>query len=275
MKKQTIWIITILLTLSVLASSCRKKQHFETLKERIAFNYLGGTDVFNITADCNWSITCETEADWFTISPESGNSGSTMVVVTAERNTSGYDREAMITVISADGKDKRNIAVVQNWVDITAIESRLWFLRYYSRWDTDYYNHVIPESNREYYYATVEDQHNWYLYFVDDTLGYEVHIYPQESEDKRDTILHPFEYIYYPIGDSLLISFETVEEDTVEDYHATINELNEEYFNFTNEYLWHRFERLDMVNLSNERVKININPAKVVKRKGGGPLIQF
>ena len=102
-----------------------------------------------------------------------------------------------------------------------------------------------------------------------------MHIYPKQSNGKRDTIYHPFEYIYYPLGDSLLISFETVSDTLVEDYHATINQLDDEYFNFTNEYLWHRYEQLDMVNLSDKRGMFNIRPEKVFKKQGRGALIEL
>ena len=275
MKKQALGMVIILFTFSVLATSCGKKHHLEIQKDRIAFNYLGGTDVFSVKADCSWNIQYDGETGWFTLSQEEGEQGSTVIEVNAERNTSGHDREAWLTVRSSDGKVKKDIPVVQNWVDISLIEQKLWFLRYYTRWDKDYYNHLIPESWHEYYYYTEEDMHNWYLYFADDTIGYQVHIYPKDTEGKRDTIYHPFEYLYFPVGDSLIISFETVSDSLTEDYHATINELNNEYFNFTNEYLWHRFERLDMVNLSNERAKLNIRPEKVVKKAGKGPLIDI
>lgn len=265
----------ILLSLTLLSTSCRKKQHIEIAKDHIAFNYLGGNDVFSIVADCDWSIEIDPSANWFTIDPTTGGSDSTFVVVTAEKNNAGYDRSAVISVVSSNAKVRKTIEIVQQWVDITAIEEKLWFLRYYTRWDTDYANHVIPESCREYYYYTQEDMHNWYLFFANDTLGYEAHIYPKQANGERDTIYHEFEYVYYPVGDSLLISFETVSDTLVEDYHATINELNKEYFNFTNEYLWHRFERLDMVNLSQSKAVFKIRPEKVKPKPAGKPLIYF
>lgn len=275
MKRQTFWIVAILLGIMVVSTSCRKRQHIDILKDHIAFNYLGGSDVFSIVSDCDWSIEMDESIHWFTVDPTTGSSDSTFVVVTAEQNNSGYDRNAMITVVSTNGKVRKTIEIVQNWVDISAIEERLWFLRYYTRWDTDYANHVIPESCREFYYYTQEDMHNWYLYFADDTLGYEVHIYPTNLNGERDTVYHEFEYVYYPLGDSLLISFETVSDSLVEDYHATINELNKDYFNFTNEYLWHRFERLDMVNLSRSRATFDIKPEKIKPKPAGTPLIYF
>ena len=273
MKRNALWMTAILLCLTVLSTSCRKRQHIEILKDHIAFNYLGGNDVFSIVADCDWTIEMDESIDWFTIDPTAGGSDSTFVVVTAEKNNAGYDRSAIVKVVSANKKVKKNIEIVQNWVDISAIEEKLWFLRYYTRWDTDYFNHVIPESCREYYYYTQEDMHNWYLYFVDDTMGYEVHIYPQKLDGERDTIFHEFEYVYYPLGDSLLISFETVSDTLVEEYHANINELNNDYFNFTNEYLWHRFEQLDMVNLNQRKTVFNIRPEKIKRKPAGRPLI--
>lgn len=152
-------------------------------------------------------------------------------------------------------------------INITQITQKLWFLRTYERWDTDNNNKVIPDSYRDWTYYGNEGYENWFFYFKEDNSGYQYHTY------QGDTIVYFFEYYYYPKGDSLNIIFQT-ENDSVENYHATINELTESVFSFTNPYRPHQYERLNMVNATgNTRAKPNLNPKKIAK-KPAGALIQ-
>jgi hypothetical protein len=105
---------------------------------------------------------------------------------------------------------------------------------------------------------------NWFFYFRDDSTGYQIHT------KNEDTIMYAYQYIYYPEGDSLYINFET--DSVVEDYHATIHELNSENFVFSDEYRSHHFEKLYMAKIYENRGVIHVNPKKVMKKERG-PLI--
>ena len=152
-------------------------------------------------------------------------------------------------------------------IEITNITQKVWFLRTYERWDTDNRDRVIPESYRSWTYYGDEGSENWFFYFMEDNTGYQYYTY------QGDTTVYAFQYSYYPDGDSLNIIFQT-ENDSVENYHATINELTESDFSFTNPYRPHQYEQLNMVNATgNQRGKLNINPKKISK-KPAGALIQ-
>ena len=266
MKRHFLWI-GVLLVLLLAIASCRKKQHLEVNKDLIAFNSYGGTDFFRVTADCDWNIETDGTQDWLTVNPLMGSNDAN-ITVAADTNQFNYDRSTMITVVSGNGKIHKEIAVSQEKVDIDYIHNKIWFLRFYERWDRDYYNVVIPESYRSWTYYTDEGNENWFFYFMDNATGYQIRI------QGNDTILYEYEYVYYPEGDSLYILFHTIE-TTVEDYHATIHELNNERFSFSDEWGWHEYEKLNLVNVSRgERSEIRINPKRISK-KPGGPLIQL
>lgn len=265
MKRILLWSGALLLLLITLAS-CHKKQHLEVNKNLIVFNSFGGTDLFRIVSDCDWSIETDDEQDWMTMDPLMGGKDTTNVLVTAAPNEHNYDRQTHFTVVSGNGKIRREIAVIQEKVNIDYIPNKIWFLRFYERWDRDYYNEIIPESYRSWTYYTDPGNENWFFYFLENATGYQIRI------KGNDTILYEYEYAYYPQGDSLYILFHTVDA-TVEDYHSTIHELNNERFSFSDEWGWHEYEKLSLVNVS-DRSEMKINPKKI-KKKPAGPLIQL
>lgn len=271
MKKHFIWIGLVTLCLLVVTTSCCKKQNLTVSKGILTFNFDGGIDFFQIEADCNWTI--EATADWFSVSPSSGSNNAT-VTVTAQRNNHTAGRNASLTVVSSNGKIKKTIEVVQNQIDISMIVRKFWFTRFYERWNTDYYDEYIPESYRSWTYEFDPGAENWLWFFIEDTISYQIHTFThiENNEVIFDTVFYPFEYIYYPEGDSIYVNFLTVDE-TVEDYHATIYQLDHSYFVFSDAYRPHQFEKITTINVTGGgRSEIKVNPKKV-RSKPAGPLI--
>lgn len=151
-------------------------------------------------------------------------------------------------------------------IDYSKIVGKVWFTRTYERWNTDYYDQYIPESYRSWTYDIDPGCENWFWYFFEDDVCYQIH-----TKD-YDTVYYPFEFKYYPNGDSIYINFITVD-TTLEDYHATIQQLDDNYFIFSDEYRPHQFEKITMTNVTGDtRSEFKLNPKKV-KNKAGGPLI--
>ena len=223
--------------------------------------------MFGITADCNWTIDVDDTQNWLTVNPVEGNNNAN-VAVNARQNNNTIDRKTTLTVRSENGKVKRDITVTQSKIDINPITRKVWFLRFYERWDVDYWNNVIPESYRNWTYYTDIEFENWYFYFEDDNNGYQVHT------QNGDTVYHPCHYVFYPDGDSLNIVFETTDSG-IEDYHAVIHELSNSNFSFSDQYDWHEYEKLNMVNVStSKRNALKVNKKKIAP-KPAGPLIQL
>ena len=203
--------------------------------------------------------------DWIKATPSSGkNNGA--VVLTISKNTTYGARNAVITILSGTGRTRHEIKITQDKIDIVEISNRFWFLYEYERWATDYKDDYIDDSYEHWQYYIDESFDNWFFYFQDDSTGYQIHT------KAGDTINYIFDYIYYPFGDSLYINFRTEDED-VEDYHATINLLNIDRFQFSDEFYPHRFEHLYLANVSYHKNKLYINPKKVMKKEKG-PLIK-
>lgn len=265
MKRTAIWIGVLFLALSVLTTSCGNMQHIDISKASMTYPYSGGNDVFRIEADCNWEVVGA--ANWFTVNPTMGSKDGN-VVVTVARNNSMQDRYATLYVVSENGKVRKSIDIIQTSADISVIINKVWFTLTDERWDTDYFNEVIPESYRIYSYYSNEGYENWFFYFLENNSGYQVRTF------NGDTIYYPYNYTYYPDVDSLDISFE-IEGDSIvrEDYHTIVHQLDEENFVISHAYRPHQYEKITSVNVTGTRREVfRINPKKI-QRKPKGPLI--
>ena len=265
MKRTTVCMVALWFAILALATSCGDKQHIIISKASMTYTYSGGNDVFQITADCGWEITGAT--NWITVNPTTGN-GNGNVVVTVNRNTTSQDRSVTLYVTSENGKVTKSIQIIQVRADINAIIRKVWFTLSDERWDTDYYNHVIPESYRIYNYYSNEGFENWFFYFLDDSTGYQIRTY------QGDTIYYPYSFTFYPDVDSLDIFFQVVGDSTLlEDYHTIIHQLNNEFFVFSHAYRPHQFEKITTANVTGgQKGMFKVNPKKI-QNKPKGPLI--
>ena len=76
----------------------------------LAFGGAKGAQVVVLKSNAGWSAA--SDADWCTLSPASGKAGTTAGTVSAERNASGTERQATIT-INADG-ETATVSVTQS-----------------------------------------------------------------------------------------------------------------------------------------------------------------
>lgn len=71
----------------------------------------GGTATVSITSPLAWTVT--SEAAWVTVSPASGESGTSTITLTVEANTSTSDREALVKVTLKDVALSQSVKVIQ------------------------------------------------------------------------------------------------------------------------------------------------------------------
>lgn len=264
MKRTMIYLGALAFALMMLNTSCGKKQHIEISKTAMIYSYSGGEDVFRVEADCGWEVIGM--PDWITVEPVSG-SGNGNVVVRVQRNNSLIDRNHLLYVTSETGKTKKSIQIVQMKPDISAIVNKVWFTLSDERWDTDYFDQIIPESYRSYNYYADDEYEHWFFYFTNEHDGYQVRTYD------GDTTNYPFSFTYYPDVDSLDISFEVEGDTLVEDYHTIVHQLDNEFFVFSHAYRPHQYEKITTANVTGEEKAIfKINPKKN-QAKPRGPLI--
>ena len=79
----------------------------------ITFDAAASQQTVNVTANCDWKVTCS--ATWLTINPTSGNANATLTL-SAQENTTTTQREATVTVTG--GGFTRTISVSQRGADV-------------------------------------------------------------------------------------------------------------------------------------------------------------
>lgn len=265
-KKHLTPILLLSLVLSIVATSCGKKQHIYLSKNQVYFAPVGGVRTVKIYSDCLWTVETSPSANWITVEPKEGDNGDIITISAGEYNVP-TDRNAIITIVSENGKTKKDITVTQRRIDMSDITDKVWFMHYYERWDTDFYGEFIEDSYRDRYYYYGPEYDNWFFYFLEDSTGY------QWRARNYDTVYFSFNYIFYPLEDSLYINYVTDSSGVVEDYHTIVEQLDAEAFVFQNEYKSHQFERLTMANVTAKQKKAFVKPTKVMK-KPKGPIIQ-
>lgn len=264
MRKHFIWIGFVAVILLSVSTSCRKKQQLTVTKDSLTYNSSGGMDIFQVVANCEWTI--KPSADWFYVGQTTVSNDTTTVPVFAQKNTSSVGRSGMLTVTSSNGKIERHIQVNQTKIEYSSLTKKVWFTRTHERWNTDYYGDSIPDSYRFWRYYANPGTENWFWYFYADTLSYLIH-----TKD-YDTVYYPFEYKCKPELDQFYVNFVTTD-STMEDYNASINQLDDNYFIFTNEYRPHHFEKNTLTDVTGgSKSTFTINPKKV-KLKPAGPMI--
>lgn len=70
---------------------------------------LHGSETLNVTANAPWSITVPAECNWLKVNPTSGEAGETSVVFTADENTTGAERQIVLSVIEGDMEKEFNV----------------------------------------------------------------------------------------------------------------------------------------------------------------------
>lgn len=260
--KRLLWLCCLMTCLV----SCQPDPSIEANPTEQTFSYMGGNSVIHVAANCRWIVKAEENYDWFNLSQSSGKNDADISVI-VQRNTTQNDRDAIFTIQSSNGKAKVNVSFHQIKPDITSLTEKIWFMDEYERWDLDYSHQVIEDSYRHYYYDIMSiETENWFFYFLNDSTGYQV------CTHWLDTSYFEYNYLFYPEGDSLYIDFVTLD-DSREDYHVTIHELNTNRFVFGDEYSPNRFEKIYTAIVPTKREFFRIDPKKV-RPKPAGPLIQ-
>lgn len=267
MKKSSFFTTLILLLIGAFSlSSCGKRVEIELSKNLLSFSSAGGVEFIQVTANCMWSISMDENVNWFSVTPTEGENDG-LLAITVNNYSESSDREASFTINSSNGKRHKKVTIHQNEIEIKEITDCVWFLEFYERWNIDYYHNFIEDSYEYWSYSPTYDQTHFFLYFLADSTGYQI------KTQNGDTVFFPYNYVYYPAGDSLYINFETVN-DAPEDYHATIDALNDEVFIFHDEWKTNFFEKLNLMRLAIQEQKstLYINPNKVQKKQHG-PLV--
>ena len=269
MKKKNIFLmLTLMLITAAGLMSCVKTYKIQVPTNNLWFNLESSSQTFNFTANCEWTITKNDDADWYTISTMSGkNDGS--LTITVEALEDADFRGSSFVINSPGGHVHRTVFVSQNKLDFDGLYNKIFGVSSRETWNTDYYDQMIEDSYKHKVYDPYDTATGYTMFFLADGTGV------QMDHHKDTAVYYVFNYEYNPINQILHIEFETVD-DAPENYAPQVLTASDSLFRFVHEYKEHWWERADMRKIG------TINPDakavlkhKAIKRKGDGPIFQF
>ena len=270
MKKHTLHLAIVALMLIAAAefTSCVKKYEIHVPTNNLWFGMEASSHTIDFTANCEWTITRNDDADWYTISTMSGkNDGS--LTITVEAMEDGDFRGSSFVINSPGGHVYRTVFVSQNKLDFDGLYNKVFGVSSLEHWNTDYFDQMIEDSYKHHEFDPYDTATGYTMYFLADGTGVQM-------DHHNDTaVYYVFSYEYNPINQLLHIEFETIE-DAPEDYDPQVLTASDSLFRFVHEYREHWWERADMrkIGTINPDVRALIKQ-KAIKRKGDEPIFQF
>ena len=270
-------IKTIALALFAIAiltlMGCHKEDENITVsRDTLWFSTEANSQTIEITTDCSWSIEMNGDAQWFTVSPMSGEkspNGTPLTISVQEFEGSDY-RSASFTIKSPKGKGNVTVNLSQNIVEFTNIINTIYGVRKVEHWNTDYAGNMIEDSYINVSFDPLDQTTGFTMYFAEDGLG------AQEDRYHDSTVFYPFHYNYDPETRNLHIEFELIDSTQTEVYNASVLTATEGMFRFQHEYKPNFWECAEMTKIGT----INPNAKDILmrattKRKGNGPIFNL
>ena len=261
-------LMALLLVAAAGFTSCTKTYRIQVPTQNVWFGLESGSQTFEFTANCAWTITKDNDADWFTISAMSGKNDAT-ITITVEALENADFRGASFVINSPGGHVYRTVFVSQNKLDFDGLYNKVYGVMCVEHWNTDYMNQMIEDSYRCYEYDPYDTATGYTMYFLADGKGIQM-------DHHNDTAAYyNFHYEYNPINQILHIEFETID-GAPEDYDPQVLTASDSLYRFIHEYKEHWWERADMrkIGTINPDAKAVLNH-KAIKRKGDEPIFKF
>ena len=269
--KKHIHILAIAAMLLIMAAGftgCVKTYKIQVPTNNVWFGLEAGSQDFEFTANCEWTITKNDDADWYTISTMSGKNDATITITVEALEDADY-RGASFVINSPGGHVHRTIFISQNKLDFDGLYNKIFGVSSREHWNTDYFGQMIEDSYRHKEYNPFDTATGYTMFFLADGTGV------QMDHHEDTAVYYVFRYEYNPINQILHIEFETID-GAPENYNPTVMTASDSLFRFVHEYKEHWWERADMRKIG------TINPDakavlkhKAIKRKGGEPIFQF
>lgn len=248
-----------------------------------------------LTANCDWTISIDDDADWYTIRrshdttiyTEHGSmtyavidsthvvtsgSGSMSLAVVVESLEGVSTRSSSFTITSAKGKAQVQVRITQNTiepVELTSISNLVFGVSNVAHWNTDYYGEVIEDSYKYKEYNPADTATGYMMFFFGDGTGVQ-----KDSHSSDSSVYYLFTYDFDATNHNLHLEFEAI--DTVEVYDAPVLTATLEVFRFMHEYKPNFWERADMKKIGTITVRQeSLMKREAKKRKSGGGVFRF
>jgi len=270
MKKKSIFIMMALMAVALMSfTGCQKKYSIKVSTQNLLFGLDAGTKELEIEANCQWTITKNDDADWYTISTMSGENDA-VITITVDALEDGDFRGASFVINSPGGHVYRTIFVSQNKVDFDGMINKVYGVMDLEHWNTDYFGQIIEETYRHYTFDPYDTTTGYIMFFLEDGKGL-------QRDHHNDTVAYyAFTYEYNSVDQILHIEFETID-GAPEDYDPQVLTASDSLYRFMHEYKSNWWERADMRKIA-DYVPEDVAKLRSVatkKRKGHGPIFQI
>ena len=265
-KRNTLWMIAAMFIVAMTGLvGCTKTYKILLDTQDLWFGLDAGTQTLEIDANCEWFITKNDDADWYTLSTMEGKKDAT-ITVTVEALEDADFRGSSFVINSPGGHVHRTVFISQNKLDFDGMVNKIFGVMSVEHWNTDYYGMIIEDSYRAYTYDPYDTTSGYLMYFLEGGRGY-------QRDHHTDTVAWwGFTYNFDVVNQILNISFETVD-GSPESYSPAVLTASDSLYRIFHEYKDNFWERADMRKVG------TIDPGekegmmrKAAKRKEGQPM---
>ena len=146
MKKKNIFIMIAIMAVAVIGLvGCVKKYTISVSTQDLWFGLEAGSQTLDITANCEWTVTKNDDANWYTISTMSGKNDGT-ITITVEPLEDGDFRGSSFVINSPGGHVYRTVFVSQNKLDFDGLINKIFGVMSFEHWNTDYFGQIIEDT---------------------------------------------------------------------------------------------------------------------------------
>lgn len=223
---------------SVIVKVAQKKEIIELSDYDLWFPKESQTKAIELSANCKWTVSIDDGADWYTVSPMSGEHGTSLSVMVQPYEDTEF-RSSSFTITSEHGWCAVTVRLSQNKLEFDEIFNMVFGVSKFERWNTDYFGQMIEDSYKSRLFNPYDTTTGYMMYFFEDGHGV------QRDHHDASAVYYPFTYNYDVANRSLYIEFD-VDSDSVENYNVSVLTASEELFRFVHEYKPNFWERADM-----------------------------
>ena len=273
MKNSIKTIVMALFAIAFLSlAGCHRDENITVSHDTLWFSTEASSQTIEITTDCSWSIEKNDNAQWYTVSPMSGEkskNGTTITISVQEYQGEDY-RAASFTIKSPKGKGNVTVNLSQNVVEFTSIINTVYGVKKVEQWNTDFFGNVIADSYKEVSFNPHDTTTGFTMYFAEGGVGVQVDRYHDS------TVYYSFHYNYDNVTRNLHIEFELVDSTQSEIYNASVLTATEGLFRFQHEYKPSFWERAEMTKIGTiDPQSKGIIDRAIAKRKESGPIFNL
>ena len=269
MKRKIVFLMMALMAVTVTGFlGCSKNYIIRVSTQNLWFGLEAETQTLEITANCEWTITRNDNADWYTISQMSGKKDG-VISVTVEALEDGDYRGSTFVISSPGGHVRRTIFVSQNKLDFDGMVNKVFGVMELEHWNTDFFDQMIEDSYQHAIFDPYDTTTGYHMFFLENGHGI------QRDHHDDTVVYYSFTYEYNPIDQILHIDFETVT-GAPESYSPNVLTASDSLYRFMHEYKPHFFERADMRKVGTYiPEEIARMRSVATKRKGGEGIFRF